>query len=183
MSRGTTLSVVIPFMPIDEDKYAVLDQTLDSFSGADEVLVVENWKAGYAVPINFGLAQATGDFLVVMNDDLVWDGGSLTRLCDPEAVTSPRVNGHAQPFWGCAFCLPRWVYERTGGLFEGYRISYFDDDDFQNTLEHLGIPMRCEETVSLTTQGGRTLERFPDRDAFFAENRALYNQRWPQHPR
>ena len=173
------VSVVIPFMAIDEEKYEVLNQTLNSFTGADEIIVVDNWKAGYAVPINFGLSQATGDFLIVMNDDLQWDGGSLKRLCDPEAVTSPMVNGQSQSFWGCAFCLPRWVYEKTDGLFEGYRISYFDDEDFWNTLEQLEIPHYCKEEVAVQTTGGRTLERFPDRNAFFEENHALYNQRWP----
>ena len=170
-------------MPIDEEKYNVLNQTLDSFKGADEIIVVENWREGYAVPINYGLSQAKGDFIVVMNDDLNWDGGSLKRLCDPEAVVSPMVNGRIQDFWGCSFCLPRWVYEKTQGLFEGYRISYFDDDDFWNTLKQLNIPHYCNPNVSLTTQGGRTLERFPDRNEFFEENRQIYNSRWPKDPR
>lgn len=172
------ISVIIPYMEIDPEKRQVLADTCKSFTGADEIIVVSNWKEGYAKPINKGLAIAKGDFLVVMNDDLDWHGASLKRLCDPEAVTSPKVNNKEQEFWGCAFCLPRWVYEKTGGMYQGYRISYFDDDDFWMTLKQKEIPRRCVTRVNVTTQGGRTLERFPDRNEFFEENRKHFQSRW-----
>lgn len=167
-------------MEADSGKQAVLERCLDSVTGADEILVIENWKEGYAVPINFGLQQATGDFLFVSNDDLIFDGGSLKRLCDPEAVTSPLVNGSEQPFFGCAFMIPRWVYEKVGGLYEGYRISYFDDDDYIKVLESNGIPMHSVPTVNVQhPEGGRTLHTFPDHDQFYRENMELFKKRWP----
>lgn len=175
------LSVIIPYMEIDDGKRQVLADTCHSFTGADEIIVVSNWKEGYAKPINKGLAIAKGDFLLVMNDDMTWDGMSLKRLCDPEAVTSPSVNGKTdQKFWGCAFCIPRWVYEKVGGLYEGYEISYFDDDDYQRTLEAAGVPLRCEPQVKVFTEGGRTLHQFPDHDEFYKRNMAKFRERWPQ---
>lgn len=176
------LSVIIPYMEIDEGKRQVLADTCKSFTGADEIIVVSNWKEGYAKPINKGLAIAKGDFLLVMNDDLTWDGGSLKRLCDKNAVTSPMVNGKSQPFWGCAFCIPRWVYDKVGGLYEGYRISYYDDADYYNTLKQAGINTYCQEMVNVTTAGGRTLEKFPDRNDFFTENHAKFVERWGKEP-
>ena len=176
------LSVIIPYMEIDEGKRQVLSETCKSFTGADEIIIVSNWKEGYAIPINKGLAVAKGDFLMVMNDDMTWDGGSLKRLCQEDAVTSPKVNGRVQDFWGCSFCIPRWVYEKVGGLYEGYRISYFDDDDMKETLKKAGIPMRCVEDVNVTTQGGRTLEKFSDRNDFFEENRQKFISRWGYDP-
>lgn len=176
------LSVIIPYMEIDPEKRQVLADTCKSFAGADEIIIVSNWKEGYAVPINKGLAIAKGDFLVVMNDDLIWDGGSLKRLCQEDAVTSPAVNGKSQPFWGCSFCIPRWVYEKVGGLYEGYRISYYDDADYHNTLKQAGVPMRCVDTVNVSTAGGRTLERFPDRNEFFEENKKKFIERWGKEP-
>lgn len=176
------LSVIIPYMEIDEGKRQVLADTCKSFTGADEIIIVSNWKEGYAKPINKGLAIAKGDYLLVMNDDMTWDGGSLKRLCQEDAVTSPKVNGKSQPFWGCTFCIPRWVYEKVGGMYEGYRISYFDDDDMIETLKKAGIPMRCVEDVNVFTEGGRTLERFPDRNEFFEENRKHFIERWGKEP-
>jgi glycosyltransferase involved in cell wall biosynthesis len=175
-------SIIIPYMEITLEKKEILERCIASFTGADEIIVVENWRQGYAVPINYGLSQATGDFLIVMNDDLIWDGGSLKRLCDETAVTSPRVNGKSQSFWGCAFCLPRWVYEKTGGLDERYTISYFDDDDMWETLKKLDIPHYCIESVNLSTEGGTTLDKFPDRNAFFEVNKQKFYEKWGKLP-
>lgn len=175
-------SVIIPYMEIDDEKPAILKATTDSFTGADEIILVWNWKMGYAKPINKGLRLAKGDFLIVMNDDMQWDGGSLKRLCDDKAVTSPVVNGKSQPFWGCSFCIPRWVYDKVGGLCEDYRVSYFDDADYYLTLKRAGIPTYCNPAVNVRTEGGRTLERFPDRNEFFEENHKKFLDKWGQEP-
>ena len=176
------LSVVIPYMQVDGEKPRILQDTLSSFTGADEIIVVVNWKGGYAKPINEGLGLAKGDFLLVMNDDLDWGKAHLKRLCDETAVTSPCVNGKMQSFWGCAFCIPRWVYEKVGGLYEGYRISYFDDADYYNKLTQHNVPTLCKAEVNVTTVGGRTLERFPDRNDFFEENHRHFLERWRKEP-
>lgn len=176
------LSLVIPFMPIDDGKYKVLEDTCKSFIGADEIIIVHNMGLGYAKPINLGLKVAKGDFLMVSNDDMQYDGGSLKRLCDEKAVVSPKVNGKSQPFWGCSFCIPRWVYEKVGGLYEGYRISYFDDEDFYQTLKKADIPMYCNERVNVFTEGGRTLHKFSDHKDFFEENRKKFIERWGYDP-
>lgn len=176
------VSVIIPYMESYPEKRQMLKTCVNSFSGADEIIVVSNWREGYAKPINKGLAIARGDFLIVMNDDLVWDGGSIKRLCDESAVTSPQVNGKSQPFWGCAFCIPRWIYEKVGGLWEGYNISYFDDADYYQMLKKNDIYTYTNEIVSLTTKGGQTLDKFPDRDEFFEANHNLYIERWGGEP-
>lgn len=174
------LSMVVPYMESDEGKQAVLERMLDSVVGVDEIIIVENWKEGYAVPINFGMSQASGDFILMSTDDVIWPPTSLKQLCDPHAVTSPKVNGHEQPLFGVAFCLPKWVYEKTGGLYEGYRISYFDDDDWIKTLEKNNIPMHSVPTIDIQhPEGGRTLHTFPDHDQFYRENLDLFKQRWP----
>jgi glycosyltransferase involved in cell wall biosynthesis len=173
------LSIILPYMEADEGKRQVLKETLDTCYGYDELIIVSNWKQGYAKPINQGLKLSTGDFMLVMNDDLEWDGGSLKRLCDPKAVVSPVVNGKEdQNFWGCSFCLPRWVYEKVGGMFEGYEISYWDDHDYQKMLEKEDIPLRCNLDVRVKTEGGRTLHTFPDHDAFYKRNMKIYQNRW-----
>lgn len=176
------LTIVIPFMEIDEDKKNVLKETVDTMKGYDELIIVPNWKEGYAKPINHGLSMATGDFILVTNDDMIYDGASLKRLCDDASVTSPLVNGKSQPFWGCSFCIPRWVYDEIGGMYEGYDISYFDDNDYWDTLKKNNIPMRCVEDVRVTSSGGRTLDRFSNRNDFFEKNRKHFMERWGYDP-
>jgi GT2 family glycosyltransferase len=178
----TTLSVVIPYMESYPEKRDLLKNTCKTFTGADEIIIVSNWREGYAKPINKGLAIAKGDFIVVMNDDLTWDGKSLKRLCDPEAVVSPMVNGRPQDYYGCAWCMPRWVYEKMGGMDEGYEISYFDDEDFWQTMKKLGIKHYCNTEVEVTTKGGATLDKMPDRNQFFEKNRLRFIEKWGYDP-
>lgn len=179
------VSVIIPYMEINAEKPAVLKRLVDSLEGYDELLVMGNWREGYAKPINRGLNLATGDFLIVMNDDLVMDkGGSLRDICKPGVVTSPTVDGHEQPFWGCVFCIPREVYEKVGGLDERYRISYFDDDDYINTLRKHRIEMESVPLVNFwnPSGGGTTLHEFPDHNEFFAENKQKFIEKWGYEP-
>lgn len=177
------LSVVIPYMEAFPEKRDILKRCTQSLVGHDEIIVVSNWKEGYAVPINKGLKIANGEFLLVMNDDIYLETGNLKDLCDPNAVTSPLINGQRQNFWGCCFCIPRWVFEQTGGLYEGYRISYFDDNDFIEVLKQNEIPMKSVDTVNfINPQGGTTLHTFPDHKEFFEENRKHFEQRWGYSP-
>ncbi len=177
------ISVVIPYMESDPGKPECLRRCVQSFSGADEVLVIWNDRMGYAKPVNKGLALARGDFLIVMNDDLVWDGGSLERLCVPNVVTSPRVNGKVQEFWGCAFCIPRSVYDRIGGLDERYRLAYYEDDDYSFTLDAAGIAKTCVPSVDVQHPNpGRTVNVVAAGDPVAEENRARFIAKWGRPP-
>lgn len=179
------LSIIVPYMEADQDKPKILKRLVDSLNGYDELIIVWNDKMGYAKPINKGLALAKGDFMLVLNDDLVMDkGGDLHNICDPNFVTSPTVDGVEQPFWGCAFCIPRWVYEKVGGLDERYRISYFDDDDYINELRKANVPMKCVPLANFwnVDGGGRTLHTFPDHDTFFHENKQRFIEKWGYPP-
>ena len=138
---------------------------------------------GYAKPVNKGLALAKGDYLIVMNDDIYFTKGDLTMLCDPKAVTSPTINGVHQPFWGACFCIPRWVYEKIGGLSEGFNLVYFEDDDYIFTLEENGIPMRgIPEVNAEHPEGGKTVHTLPNWQELFAENRSRFLRKWGRLP-
>lgn len=178
------ISVIIPYYESDADKPFVLKTCTDSLKGYDEIIISSNVREGYAIPINRGLRLAKGDFLIVMNDDLVLTKGSLTDLVNINAVTSPLIDNKSQSFWGCCFCIPRWVYEKVGGLDERYRISYFDDDDYINELRKHDIPMQSVPTVSFENQcgGGRTLHTFDDHDVFFEENKKKFMEKWGYSP-
>jgi len=178
------ISIIIPYYESDKDKPAVLQRLTDSLIGQDEIIISANVKEGYAIPINRGLRIAHGDYLIVMNDDLILRKGSLIDLCDPNFVTSPRIDGQKQDFWGCCFCLPRWVYETIGGLDERYRISYWDDDDWEATLLKNEIPYKSMPLVNFENRdgGGRTLHTFPDHNEFFKENKLKFIEKWGYEP-
>src|SRR5258706_6691893 len=177
------ISLIIPYMEADSGKPGILKRWTDSVPHVDELIISANWKEGYAKPINRGLKLAKGDYLLVSNDDLIWDYGDIYDLCKPDIVTSPMVNGHYQNFWGCCFMIPRIVYEKIGGMYEGYKISYYDDDDYLCNLYKASIKVRGIKTVNVIhPEGGRTLHTFEDHDSFSEENKKKFIERWGYEP-
>lgn len=178
------ISVVIPYYENSEEKKEALKTCTSSLKGHDEIIIVWNDRMGYAPSINRGLANSQGDFIVVMNDDVELMEGDLTMLCDEEAVTSPSYMGRTYPhIWGSCFCMPRWVYEKIGGMDERYDISYFDDDDLIFSLEREGIPMKAvPEVVFEHRHPGLTLEAMPDRNEFFEANKQKFLAKWGRLP-
>lgn len=174
------ISVVIPYYENSPEKKAVLARCTQSLKGHDEIIIVWNDRMGYAPSINRGLMTAQGDYMVVMNDDVILKEGDLKMLCKPDTVTSPSFNGRIYPhIWGSCFCMPRTVYERVGGMDERYTISYFDDDDLIHTLLKAGISMEAvPEVVFDHPHAGTTLDNMPDRNEFFERNKRKFMDKW-----
>lgn len=128
-----------------------------------EVLVIEDKKrTGFAVTCNRGLAQAKGQLVCLLNDDVTVTAGWLKNMLAvfdhfPEVglvgPVSDRVSGEQQrePLKGpismevnrlVGFCLliKREVIERIGGMDEAYPAG-FEDDDY--TLRALSAGFRA----------------------------------------
>lgn len=177
------ISVIIPYYEAFPEKREILERCVKSLEGHNEIIVVWNDRMGYSPAINRGLAIAQGDFLVVINDDVIQRSGSLLDLIDEEAVTAPLFNGQRPGFHGSAFCLPRWAYEKIGPMFEGYDTSYFDDDDYVNKILLAKIPMRNKPDVEFDhPKGGTTLESLDNHRGFFKANEGLFKERWGDLP-
>lgn len=178
------ISIIIPYYESTPEKKDVLKRCTRSLKGHGEVIVVWNNRMGYAPSINRGLACANGDYLLVMNDDVVLKEGDLNDLCIPDVVTSPSNSGREYPYiWGSCFCIPRRIYNRIGGLDERYEVSYFDDDDLIFTLQGLGVQMRSVPSVVFEhPHAGTTLDAMPDRNEFFERNKQRFLEKWGRLP-
>ena len=178
------ISVIIPFYPIDEDKYVVLQKCVKSLPEHYETIIVWNRREGYAKAINEGAKCATGTHLLIMNDDVEYLSGNLESLCHKDTVASPSYNGRTYEYlWGSCFCIPRIVWDKIGGMDERYTISYFDDDSlicdlFKNGFKFLAVP----EVLFDHARPGRTLDSMPDRNTFFEENKKLFIEKWGNEP-
>lgn len=172
------ISVVIPYYEISDNKKKLLRECVGSLKGADEVIVIWNEGIGFGKACNKGMELARGDFICVVNDDVVVLEGTLKGLVDKTAVTSPVINGVAQNFWGAFFCLPRWVYESVGGFDERFTKGYFEDDDLIRRLDKAGVPMKSVGSVKVKHLGGTTMEQLPNRDEIFERNKKLFKEKW-----
>lgn len=174
---GNKISVIIPHYPFNDEINDTLKKCETSLSHYDELVLVVNDKIGFAKAVNYGLKLAKGDYLMVVNNDIVWRTGDLRELCIPNVVTSPTVNSKDQKFWGCFFCIPRNIYEKIGGLDEQFEIGYFEDDDFIKRLELAGVEMRCINSCDIVTRGSSTMEQF-DTKTIVNINREKFNKKW-----
>lgn len=170
------LSIIIPHYPLNEDLNRKLDICRKSLGKIDELILVVNNGIGFPAAVNWGLKMASGDFLAVVSNDVVTNG-DVSQLCDINSVTCPKVNDGNSKFYGCFFVLPRWVYEKIGGLDEQFGMGYFEDDDYIKRLEQNGIPIKIIQNVSAVTMGGQTMQFF-DKRKIMRENQLKFKNKW-----
>lgn len=173
---GVKISVVIPHWPFSEEIDDTLKRCVDGLSGYDELIVAVNEGTGFAKAVNTGMRLSKGEYIAVVNNDIEWKSGDLSSLCVPGTVTSPRVNGVSQCFWGCFFVVPRDVYEKIGGLDERFGIGYYEDDDYLMRLKEAGIPLGSVD-CRIETKGGATMSRF-DVPELMRVNREKFDKKW-----
>lgn len=177
------LSVIVPFFPgRNLEHVPMLHECLSTLTGHDEVLVMANeptpdGRAQFSRYVNLGLRLARGDFRLVLNSDTKLLAGTLRDLCVPGVITTPVINGEAPPFHGCAFCVPRTVLEKHGGLDEGF-IGNWEDLDFALRMYRAGVPMESVTTVSLWHQGGATYQHLNQMEMMHGENERRFLERW-----
>src|SRR5258706_10591367 len=147
------ISVIIPHVPLKPDLDQMLDDCVKSLSRYDELILVINQGMGYGKSFNTGFKYAKGDFLLAISNDTKLISGTLEDLCDKSAVTYTENEQ-----FGCFFCLPRWVYEKTRGFDESFGLAYFEDDDFLLRLKEANIPLKRIEGVKIEHKGGITVK-------------------------
>lgn len=141
------ISLIIPTLHV-EDK---LEKCIESFKGQyDELIVVDDKDKSLAFKQNKGMRLATGDFLIVSNDDVLADQGQLKDLCIKGQVVSPRVNGGVfKVFHAHLFCMPREIFAECGGFDESYSGVYYIDAALWFRLIQLGYPPVINDNVNI----------------------------------
>lgn len=158
----------------------MLDRCRKSLSGYDELILVVNEGIGFAAAVNYGLRMAKGDFIAVVSNDTTWKEGNLSDLCVPGAVTSPRLNGGAQDFWGCFFVVPRDVYEKIGPLDERFGLAYYEDNDYIKRLGQARVPTVCVASCNIESAGGQTMKHVDEKVRYQlnVKNKGLFDSKY-----
>jgi len=122
----------------------------------------KGWNIGYVEAMNWGMREAAGDFIVLMNADLVagppgWLAQAITFLQEhsdigiigPDArnvlagggiYPIPPAGGPQDAGFivGSLLIMRREVFERTGGYDEGYSPCFWEDADLSFQCRHYG---------------------------------------------
>ena len=179
------LGVGIPYYESDLGKREILKDCVNSFTGHyDELLVLSGKQPTLARAINILMAKLAQDneYIIICNDDVILDGGSLRDLCDPNHVVSPYVNGmQSKLFHSHLFCIPTKLYHKVGKQFEGYDGFYYDDSDYWMKIEAKGIEIITNKRVNIIHKHpGRTLGTYPGNDKRMEHNKRIFLDRWGQ---
>lgn len=176
------ISVIVPFWSYGPEADECLRDCVSRLD-YDELILVVNEPNARGEPLvgarmNQGLRIARGDYLVVVTSSAKLISGSVAELCQPDAITSPNVDGEGAPFHGCFFCIPRAIYERHGGLDESFT-AYYVDMDFACRMWASGVPLRLVPNVKVDHRGagGRAHARL-NVEALMRDNSERFRARW-----
>lgn len=167
-------------MPNLEGVDEKLNKAVRSLHGHDELILVVNDKFGFGPSVNVGLKYATGDFLVVMNNDIEFIEGSVKDLANEHAVVVPRIEPEPRDYNPRSiYCMPRWVFEKLGGYDEQFEVGYFEDDDLIVRLRQAEVPIIFEPDVLVShyNGGGLTMKQVGEQH-YFSLNKERYERKW-----
>lgn len=154
------ISLIIPTLRVGN----MLDECIKSFEGQyDELIIVDDKDKSLAFKQNKGMRLSKGDFLIVSNDDVTANTGSLGELCHKGRVLSPRINnGSSKVFHGHMFCMPREIFAETGGFDESYDGVYYIDAELWYRLIQMGYPPDlCDDVNVNHMHAASTIKTLP----------------------
>lgn len=167
------ISLVIPTLHVGDN----LERCIDSFKGQyDELIVVDDKDKSLAWKQNYGMRMSKGDFIVVSNDDVIADTGTLSDLCVKGQVLSPRVNGGVfKTFHGHIFCMPREIFAETGGFDESYPGVYYIDAELWFRLIQAGYPPGICDAVNVRHEhAATTIKTLSSKETSMADGEAWF---------
>lgn len=177
------ISLIIPHMPFPEAD-AALERCLESFKGQyDELILVINDGMGYGAAVNQGLKWATGDYMVVSNNDIELERGTLKDLLWHSGFSTPRIKPEPRDELPRAiFCMPRWVYNTIiscCGYFydETFEGGYFEDDDLHKRTTNIPYTNFRGVIVRHLNGGGLTMKTIGEQKHFDI-NQEVFNWKW-----
>lgn len=179
------ISVVIPHMLYVTGIDHILKKCVKSLKGADEIIVVANEGIGFGASVNLGLELVNYDFIIISNNDIFLESGDIQDLCDPRAVTVPRINpqpkdNNPRPFYCMPYSLYKYFYNKYGYWYdERFEMGYWEDDDLIKRLEESEIPINYIETVSAYhLNGGGTTMKTVGEQKYYDENKERFMLKW-----
>ena len=170
----------MPFPEADE----ALDRCLESYKGHyDELILVVNDGMGYGAAVNQGLKAASGDYLIVSNNDMVLIHGTLKDLICEDGFSVPMIDPIPRDMLPRSiFCMPRWVYETIesccGYFYDpAFKTGYFEDDDLHKRTTNILFDIHSNVVVRHKNGGGLTMKTMGEQK-WFDINQKVFNDKW-----
>lgn len=186
------ISVVIPCLWSDPKYIDMTFQCVKSMGNIGQIIVVGN-NAGFAENVNAGLRAATGDVIIVCNNDVefiqhdwlehllkpIEDGYGIVSIrssdCDGWA-TEDRLEENAK--FGSIWAITRESFEKIGYLDERFGMGLFEDLDYWRRAREAGVKIAKNHAGLVEHQGKATFKEADPNNDMFMKNMFIYKQKW-----
>lgn len=187
-------SIIVPLYFTDLAQYQVIRRCFDSLKDFDGELIVINDNSplevndfpvtikhtknlGYTRSVNDGLRIATGDTLIVANQDVVFTPELLDKFDKINfGIYSPKTTdeGPGDKF-GSIWAMSRKVYRLLGFLDERMP-HFFSDLDYYTRAKEVGVPI--VKWPLLIEHQGQNAYRYVDHGSFYQADMQAYKEKW-----
>lgn len=186
------VSAIVPALFVDA---TFVDMTATCMRGLFSLheLVVIGSKRGYAENVNTGLRIATGDILLICNNDIEFiqygwldhllqplhDGYDISsiRTTDSDGwTTENRIEEGAK--FGSIWAMKREVYETIGPLDESFGKGYFEDLDYQKRAEDAGFKVAKNHAGLVEHKGKATFALVDPEDTAYQLAMERFRAKW-----
>lgn len=179
------------------------DRSAEVASSLADTAVLNDTNLGFAAGMNLGLAAASGEFVVFVNNDTEFPESWASRLVKTAssasvgivmpAVTSAgmayavrsqpgtsitRIPPFSELPSGVVFLMRRDTALDLGGWNEMYYLAAAEDFDLLFTVWSNGLDVMLDERVLVEHLGSASARTLPDKDAIWRENREQFLMKW-----
>mgnify|MGYP001563455486 CR=1 FL=1 len=185
------ISVIIPTLP---ENYERLNNCINSLlryrdeAEIELIIIPNNWE-GFEKPVNRGLTMATGDYLLICNDDVVatqyaWDRWMINGFNnDVGMVSGIGYEWKDLPsYW--FVMMKKSVYDFVGGLDESFFVFCSDHDHAMRIKQagfkivHKGLCPGIQHYTSSTTRSKLFEEKIGREQELIEKNKQLFFKKW-----
>jgi GT2 family glycosyltransferase len=215
-NKDVTCSLIIVVYNLNEKTAKITERCIESvkrFTTDYELILIDNASSfgtdvlkqeadvyvrnqknlGYAPSVNQGLKLARGEFIAVLNNDIVFHTAWLPPLVD-ELKKDPRIavirpgeqreRGEGMVFdyknyHGFCWVIPKKIYtefkDGEGGLLsEDFKIGYFEDLHLWWRILSSGYKMAKHFGIRISHKGGYTIHQIPNLSEITRENERTF---------
>lgn len=191
------ITLIIPTYYYDDEIRKMTEECVRSIGkGIDELIVQEDLVGeGYTKTVNTALQAATGDIIIIGNNDLIFPGNWLRGLLrvfeegfdvatcwtsdQKLAKVEPVIKEHDK--FGSIFAMKREVYNVVGPLDEVFK-GYFADTDYQERLKRWGFRTGINCNLVIYHKAKATYSKTDPNDKEYEMARILFEQKWEFAP-
>ena len=181
-------SIIIPiYDPKEQMEKIISDCLLSVIKNSKEnyeIIPIYN-VVGFSMAVNMGLERATGDYLIILNDDIIiQDKNWLKKMGVENTITSWRmhpffITGENVPDGAC-WCMSRNVFKKLGKLDDRFNNGYgFEDSDYWMRAKESGIEMKSAD-INLVHLENKTFKSYHSdlKESMTEKNKQLFLEKW-----